>query len=86
MEVPKVHTPHTRSQFIHLVNFSYKMQQRATAKPLFRAESIKEMLPVFLDGGKVVVEQLGETASRGDKIDMQNLFMVSCVYVVSHNN
>ncbi len=52
---------------------------------MFRAESIKEMLPVFLDGGKVVVEQLGETASRGDKIDMQNLFMVSCVYVVCYN-
>jgi hypothetical protein len=49
--------------------------RRTTAKPLFRTESIKDMLPVFVSGAETVIATL-ERVADSEPIDLQNLFMV----------
>jgi len=60
---------------IFVVNGDSWKHQRATAKPLFRSESINGMLPVFIDGANKVIEILDQAAKDGNSIDAQNLFM-----------
>jgi cytochrome P450 len=62
-------------QGIFVANGDAWKHQRTTAKPLFRTESIKDMLPVFVSGAQTVIAALERVATDAEPIDLQNLFM-----------
>jgi cytochrome P450 len=59
---------------IFAVNGKEWLSQRTTAKPLFRTESLKSMVPTFIKGAHIVLQKLEEAASSSTAIDVQDLF------------
>eukprot|EP00005_Dracoamoeba_jomungandri_P000565 CAMPEP_0174254112 /NCGR_PEP_ID=MMETSP0439-20130205/3464_1 /TAXON_ID=0 /ORGANISM="Stereomyxa ramosa, Strain Chinc5" /LENGTH=392 /DNA_ID=CAMNT_0015335529 /DNA_START=378 /DNA_END=1556 /DNA_ORIENTATION=+ len=60
---------------IFVVNGKSWKHQRMTAKPLFRRNQLRDMLPVFLEHSETVLNILHNAEKKSQDLDVQNLFM-----------
>jgi len=49
--------------------------QRHLAKPAFENQRLEDMLPVFLEHGRVMVDILRKAARSGQPVELEDLFM-----------